>query len=170
MVTKKWLIIVKISTPSNFNNFFMEEALKQAKLAFDEDEVPVGAIIIDRLSQKIITKSHNIVEQTKNPLLHAEIVAINQSCQILSSKNLSDCDMYVTLEPCAMCAGAISFARIGRLFYATSDEKQGSVENGTRFFNSNSCFHRPEVYHVLSAEISENLIKAFFKKIRVNHA
>ena len=72
--------------------------------------------LIDRLSEKIITKSHNIVEQTKNPLLHAEIVAINQSCQILSSKNLSDCDMYVTLEPCTTCTSTISFARIGHYF------------------------------------------------------
>lgn len=144
----------------------MEEALKQAQLAFNEDEIPVGAIIVNRVSNKVILKAHNIVEQTKNPLLHAEIVAINQSCQILSNKNLSDCDMYVTLEPCTMCATAISFARIGRLFYAANDPKQGGVENGGRFFNSKSCFYHPEIYSGFSAKISENLMKEFFKKVR----
>ncbi len=144
----------------------MEEALKQAQFAFNENEIPVGAIIVNRISNKVISKAHNIVEQTKNPLLHAEIVAINQSCQILSSKNLSDCDMYVTLEPCTMCSAAISFARIGRLFYAANDPKQGGVENGGRFFNSKSCFYHPEIYSGFSAEISENLMKEFFKKVR----
>ncbi|UCM93459.1 MULTISPECIES: nucleoside deaminase [unclassified Candidatus Tisiphia] len=144
----------------------MEEALKQAQLAFNENEIPVGAIIVNRISNKVISKAHNIVEQTKNPLLHAEIIAINQSCQILSSKNLSDCDMYVTLEPCTMCAAAISFARIGRLFYAANDPKQGGVENGGRFFNSKSCFYHPEIYSGFSAKISENLMKEFFKKVR----
>ncbi len=144
----------------------MEEALKQAQFAFNENEIPVGAIIVNRISNKVISKAHNIVEQTKNPLLHAEIVAINQSCQILSSKNLSDCDMYVTLEPCTMCAAAISFARIGRLFYAANDPKQGGVKNGGRFFNSKSCFYHPEIYSGFSAEISENLMKEFFKKVR----
>ncbi len=159
------LIIVKTST--QFNNFFMKEALKQAQLAFNEHEIPIGAIIVDRTSNKVISKTHNIVEQTKNPILHAEIVAINQSCQILSSKNLSNCDIYVTIEPCTMCAAAISFARIDRLFYATSDPKQGGVEHGERFFNSKSCFYYPEVYSGFSAKISEKLIKKFFKRIRL---
>jgi tRNA(adenine34) deaminase len=155
-----------VKTSTKFNNFFTEEALKQAQLAFNENEIPVGAIIVNRISNKVISKAHNIVEQTKNPLLHAEIIAINQSCQILSSKNLSDCDMYVTLEPCTMCAAAISFARIGRLFYAANDPKQGGVENGGRFFNSKSCFYHPEIYSGFSAKISENLMKEFFKKVR----
>ncbi|WP_375318613.1 MULTISPECIES: nucleoside deaminase [unclassified Candidatus Tisiphia] len=161
---KKKLITVK--TSSQFNNFFMEEALKQAQLALDNNEIPVGAVIVNRVSNKVIAKTHNIVEQVNNPILHAEIVAINQSCQILASKNLSDCDMYVTLEPCAMCSAAISFARMGRLFYAANDPKQGAVENGGRFFNSKSCFYRPEIYSGFSAKFSENLIRKFFKKIR----
>ncbi|WP_341759113.1 nucleoside deaminase [Candidatus Tisiphia endosymbiont of Ptychoptera albimana] len=161
---KKKLITVKRST--EFNNFFMEEALKQAQFALDKNEIPVGAIIVNRITNKVIAKAHNIVEQTKNPVLHAEIVAINQSCQILASKNLSDCDMYVTLEPCVMCSGAISFARIGRLFYAANDPKQGAIENGGRFFNSKSCFYHPEIYSGFSAKISENLIKEFFYKVR----
>ncbi len=164
MVMKKKLITVK--TSSQFNNFFMEEALKQAQLALDNNEIPVGAVIVNRVSNKVIAKTHNIVEQVNNPILHAEIVAINQSCQILASKNLSDCDMYVTLEPCAMCSAAISFARMGRLFYAANDPKQGAVENGGRFFNSKSCFYRPEIYSGFSAKFSENLIRKFFKKIR----
>lgn len=164
MVMRKKLITVKTST--QFNNFFMDEALKQAQLALDNNEIPVGAIIVNRISNKVIAKAHNIVEKTKNPVLHAEIVAINQSCQILASKNLSDCDIYVTLEPCAMCSAAISFARIGRLFYAANDPKQGAIENGGRFFNSKSCFYRPEIYGGFSAKISENIIKEFFKKLR----
>ncbi|WP_425363503.1 nucleoside deaminase [Candidatus Tisiphia endosymbiont of Hybos culiciformis] len=165
---KKKLITVKTST--QFNNFFMEEALKQAQLALDNNEIPVGAIIVNRITSKVIAKAYNIVEQIKNPILHAEIVTINQSCQILASKNLSDCDMYVTLEPCAMCSAAISFARIGRLFYAADDPKQGSIENGGRFFNSKSCFYRPEIYSGFSAKISENLIKEFFHKVRYSYA
>lgn len=168
MVMKEWLIIVKISISPNFNNFFMEEAIKQAIEAFDEGEIPVGAVIVHRATNEIITKSHNLVEQQKNPLFHAEIIAINQSCNILSSKNLSDYDIYVTLEPCAMCSAAIAFSRVGRLFYAASDPKQGNVENGGRFFNSKYCFHRPEIYSGFSMEISEELLKVFFNKIRLS--
>lgn len=168
MVMKEWLIIVKTSISYNFNNFFMEEAIKQAQMAFDEDEIPVGAVIVHRTTNKIIAKAHNLVEQQKNPLLHAEIVAINQSSKMLFSKNLSDYDMYVTLEPCTMCSCAIAFSRIGRLFYAATDPKQGNIENGGRFFNSNYCFHRPEIYSGFSVEISEKLLKKFFNKIRLS--
>lgn len=167
MVTRKKLIIVKISeTKSGFNNFFMQGALKQAQIAFDQREVPVGAVIVNRATNKIIVKTHNIVEQQGNPLLHAEIVAINQACKIVSQKSLDGYDMYVTLEPCMMCATAISFSRISRLFYAASDPKQGGVEHGGHFFSSKSCFHRPEIYSGILADHSEKLIKDFFKKIR----
>ncbi len=168
MVMKKRSIIVKISTISNFNNFFMQEALNQAQIAFNKNEIPVGVVIVNRKSNEIISKTHNLVEQQKNPLLHAEIVAISQSSKILSSKNLSNCDMYVTLEPCSMCTAAISFARIGRLFYATTDPKQGNIENNGRFFNSKHCFHHPEIYSGFLAKISENLIKEFFRKLRLS--
>ncbi|XVN43625.1 MAG: nucleoside deaminase [Candidatus Rickettsia vulgarisii] len=144
----------------------MQEALKEAQIAYDQNEVPVGVVIVDRESNKIIARSHNIVEQQSNSLLHAEIVAINQACKILSQKYLVGYDMYVTLEPCMMCSTAISFSKIFRLFYAASDPKQGGIEHGGSFFCSKSCFHRPEIYNGILAEHSERLMKNFFKKIR----
>jgi cytosine deaminase len=151
---------------TTFNKNWMEEALDQARIAFNSSEIPVGAVIIDNQNHQIIARGYNLVEQMNNPTLHAEIVVINKACQILSSKNLSNCDIYVTLEPCAMCAAAISFARIKRLFYAADDVKQGSVENGGRFFSSKCCFHRPEVYSGFSADSSSNLMRSFFDRIR----
>lgn len=148
-------------------NFFMQEALKQAELALAAGEIPVGAVIVNSTSQEIIAKSHNMVEKLKNPTLHAEIIVINQACHYLDSKNLSNCDLYVTLEPCAMCAAAISQARIRQLFYAAADLKQGAVEHGVRFFTSPSCFHRPAIYLDILAEPSTQLLKTFFKNLRV---
>lgn len=144
----------------------MEAALNQARIAFNSGEIPVGAVIIDNQSHQIIASGHNLVEQMNNPLLHAEIVVINKACQVLSSKNLSNCDIYVTLEPCSMCTAAISFSRIKRLFYAAEDTKQGNVENGGRFFSSKYCFHRPEIYSGFSEETSVELMKQFFDRIR----
>src|SRR5690242_7729785 len=108
-------IIVRKFESHKFNHFFMEEAFKEAEAAFKEDEIPVGSIIVNKLSGEIIARAHNIIEQERNPILHAEIVAINQACQVLASKNLRECDIYITLEPCSMCAAAIAFARIGRV-------------------------------------------------------
>lgn len=150
----------------SINNFFMGVALEQAKQAFSEDEVPVGAVIVNRLSKEIISKAYNMVEQGNNSTLHAEMIAISKACNDLKSKNLSDCDIYITLEPCSMCSTAISLARIGRLFYAASDTKQGAVENGSRYFTISSCFHRPEIYPGLAGDFSMQLIKKFFSKIR----
>ncbi|MCC8417604.1 MAG: nucleoside deaminase [Rickettsia endosymbiont of Bryobia graminum] len=144
----------------------MQEALKQAQIANDQDEIPVGVVIVDRTANKIIVRSHNMVEQRSNSLLHAEIVAINKASEILSQKNLQNHDIYVTLEPCMMCAAAISFSRISRLFYAASDPKQGGVEHGESFFSSKSCFHRPEIYSDILSDCAEKLMKNFFKKIR----
>lgn len=159
------LITVKTLT---FNKHWMEVALDQARIAFSKGEIPVGAVIVDSKNHQVIVSGHNLVEQMNNPTLHAEMVVINQACQILCSKNLSNCDLYVTLEPCAMCAAAISFARIKRIFYATDDQKQGSVENGGRFFASKHCFHRPEIYSGFSAEASAKLMRNFFAQARLN--
>ncbi|MCC8369360.1 MAG: nucleoside deaminase [Rickettsia endosymbiont of Oxypoda opaca] len=148
------------------NNFFMQEALKQARLAFGKNEIPVGAVIVDRVNQKIIAVAHNITEEKNNALFHAEIIAINKACRILGSKNLIGHDIYVTLEPCAMCAGAIAHSRLSRLFYGTNDPKQGAIESNLRFFNSKACFHRPEIYGDILALESKILMKSFFKKIR----
>lgn len=150
----------------NFDNFFMREALKQAEIAFSKNEVPVGAVIVDRENQKIIAKSYNNIGEKNNALYHAEIIAINEACRIISSKNLSDYDIYVTLEPCAMCAAAIAHSRLKRLFYGASDSKHGAVESNLRYFNSKACFHRPDIYSGIFAEDSALLMKEFFKKIR----
>ncbi|MGI4753310.1 MAG: nucleoside deaminase [Janthinobacterium lividum] len=150
----------------NFDNFFMQEALKQAEIAFSKNEVPVGAVIVDRENQRIISKNYNNTEEKNNALYHAEIIAINEACRIISSKNLSDYDIYVTLEPCAMCAAAIAHSRLKRLFYGASDSKHGAVESNLRYFDSKACFHRPEIYSGIFAEDSALLMKEFFKKIR----
>ncbi|AFC71715.1 cytosine deaminase [Rickettsia rhipicephali str. 3-7-female6-CWPP] len=157
---------ILLDKEANFNNFFMEQALKQAKIAFDKNEVPVGAVIVDRLNQKIIASTHNNTEAKNNALYHAEIIAINEACNLISSKNLNDYDVYVTLEPCAMCAAAIAHSRLKRLFYGASDFKHGAVESNLRYFNSSACFHRPEIYSGILAEDSGLLMKEFFKRIR----
>ncbi|MGX6960390.1 MAG: nucleoside deaminase [Rickettsia endosymbiont of Pentastiridius leporinus] len=150
----------------NFDNFFMEQALKQAEIAFSKNEVPVGAVIVDRLNQKIIASSHNNTEEKNNALYHAEIITINEACKITSSKNLSGYDIYVTLEPCAMCAAAIAHSRLKRLFYGALDPKHGAVESNLRYFNSKACFYRPEIYGEILAEPSALLMQKFFKNMR----
>ncbi|MGI4775962.1 MAG: nucleoside deaminase [Janthinobacterium lividum] len=144
----------------------MKQALELAEIAYRLGEIPVGALIVDRSSKAILAKAHNLVQKNNNPILHAEIIAIYTACSLISSKNLSNYDMYVSLEPCAMCTAAISMSRLGRLFYGAADFKQGAVENGIRFFNSSSCFHRPEIYPDLQRDLSSKLIKNFFAEIR----
>lgn len=145
---------------------FMALALEEAKLARDNDEVPVGAVIVHRASGEVIAHAHNKVETSSNPTFHAEMIAISNACKIVGSKNLIDYDLYVTLEPCAMCACAISHARIGRLIYGASEPKTGAVENGVRFFTSNICHHRPEIYPGIMDDHSKELLQNFFKKLR----
>lgn len=144
----------------------MQIALEQARQACESGEVPVGAVLVHRQNREIIAAGHNMVEAKRNPLLHAEMLVIEEACAKTDSKNLCEYDIYVTLEPCAMCASAISHARIGRLFYAASDKKQGAVENGVRFFASNSCFHRPEIFSGISSEKSQIMLQNFFKRAR----
>jgi len=157
-----------VKKSNSFDNKFMQLALSEAKLAFDQNEIPVGCVIVKRKCGSVIAKTRNMVEQNNNTIFHAEILAINDACKELNNKNLSDCDIYTTLEPCTMCAAAISASRLGRLYYGASDEKQGAVENGVRFFNSPSCFHSPEVYYGICQERSATLIKSFFRKLRKN--
>lgn len=144
----------------------MQIALEQARQACESGEVPVGALLVHRQKNEIIAARHNMVEAKSNPLLHAEMMVIEEACTKISSKNLCEYDLYVTLEPCAMCASAISHARIGRLFYAASDIKQGAVEHGVRFFTSNSCFHRPEIFSGILSEESQIMLQNFFKIAR----
>ena len=153
---------------NEFNNKFMLHALKEAKKAYLEEEIPVGCVIVERFSGKIISRAYNMMQQEKNANLHAEIIAINTACKKIDSKNLSNCDIYITLEPCTMCASAISNARLGRLYYGAADIKQGAVENGVRFFTANSCFYKPEIYSGIYSAESEEIIKNFFVRLRKN--
>ncbi len=145
-------------------NNFMEEALKQARIAFEKDEVPVGAVIVE--NGKIIATSHNQNLILKDPTAHAEILVMRKAAKIKDSARLDGCDLYVTLEPCAMCASTIALARIKRVYYAASDIKFGAVENGVRIFSSASCHHKPEIYSGISEEESKKLMQSFFRNKR----
>ena len=141
-------------------------ALQEAKAAYSAGEIPVGCVIVERANGQIISKAHNMMQQAKNANLHAEIIAINLACQKTQDKNLSNYDIYVTLEPCTMCASAISNARLGRLYYGADDPKQGAVENGVKFYTSKVCLHRPEIYSGLCGSESKEMLKSFFYQLR----
>ncbi|MBP7190104.1 MAG: nucleoside deaminase [Rickettsiaceae bacterium] len=144
----------------------MSKALAQGVRALEQGEVPVGAVIVENSSGNILASTHNLVESTNDATCHAEILAIKAASKKLSSKNLSSCDIYITLEPCTMCASAISHAKIARVFYGASDIKGGAVENGVRFFTRETCHHRPEVYPGIMAKESTDLLLEFFKNLR----
>jgi len=127
-------------------NPYMLLALDQAEKSGLRDEVPVGAVLVDWQSGEVIASAGNRSEELRDPTMHAEIIAIRKGCLKKGAARLPDCDLYVTLEPCPMCAAAISFARIRRLYFGAYDEKGGGVENGPRIFSSSSCHHKPEIY------------------------
>ncbi|MBO0662120.1 nucleoside deaminase [Jiella sp. MQZ9-1] len=139
---------------------FMEMALAQAELAAARGEVPVGAVISKDDQMLAVAGNETILRS--DPTAHAEIVAIRLACEALGSQRLTGCDLYVTLEPCAMCAAAISFARIRRLYYGASDEKGGAVENGPRFYTQPTCHSAPDVYSGIAESVSATLMKRFF--------
>jgi tRNA(adenine34) deaminase len=142
----------------------MARALALAKEAAQSDEVPVGAVIVK--DGQIIAEASNAMRSGSDPTAHAEIMAIRAAAARLNNQRLDGCDLWVTLEPCAMCAGAISHARIARLYYAASDEKGGGVENGACVFNHSTCHHRPEVYSGMGEGESVALLKDFFERRR----
>ena len=143
---------------------FMDLALEQAEIAGRAGEVPVGCVIVrDGI---VIARAGNRTLTDRDPTAHAEILALREAARVTGGERLTDCDLYVTLEPCAMCAGAISFARIERLYFAAADEKGGAVENGTRFFSSATCHHRPEVYSGIQESRAIALLTEFFRKRR----
>lgn len=144
---------------------FMSDALIQAQAAADRGEVPVGAVIVDRAGQ-VIASAGNQTRELNDPTAHAEVLAIRAACLALGVERLIGCDLYVTLEPCPMCAAAISNARIERLYYGASDPKSGGVEQGPRMFSHAQCHHAPEVYDSIYADASADLLKAFFKEKR----
>lgn len=139
----------------------MTLALAEAEAAAARGEVPVGAVIVDP-SGVVIARAGNRTLELKDPTAHAEMLVIRAAAAYLGSERLIGCDLYVTLEPCPMCAGAISFARVRRLYFGASDEKSGGVEHGPRVFSHATCHHAPEVYGGLSERPAADLLKNFF--------
>ena len=143
----------------------MNQAFLLAKKALSHGDVPIGAVIVR--DGKIIARGENRVQKHKNPTLHAEIVAINKACKKLNAKFLDDCDLYVTLEPCAMCATAISFARIKNIYFAAYDEKGGGITSNAKVFETDKHLWKPVVTQMPEhAEESANLLKNFFENLR----
>jgi tRNA(adenine34) deaminase len=145
-------------------NTFMELALDEAQAARSVGEVPIGCVIVHE--GHLIARAGNRTLADRDPTAHAEMVAIRQAAAALGSERLADCDLYVTLEPCAMCAAAISFARIRRLYYGAADPKGGAVDSGVRFFASPTCHHRPEVYGGIAETEAAALLTDFFQARR----
>jgi tRNA(adenine34) deaminase len=143
---------------------FMDLALKAAENAQKSGEVPVGCVIV--LNNEVIATAGNRTLTDRDPTAHAEILAIRKATEVAGSERLADCDLYVTLEPCTMCAGAISLARIRRLYYGAADPKGGAVESGVRFFASPTCHHAPEVYSAVGESEAATLLRNFFKAKR----
>ena len=142
----------------------MARAFAEARAAAARGEVPVGAAVAK--DGRVIASAGNRTLEDRDPTAHAEMLAIRAAAQALGSERLIDCDLYVTLEPCAMCAGAISFARIRRLYFAASDPKGGAVESGPRFFVQPTCHHAPEVYGGIRESEAAAMLRAFFKERR----
>jgi tRNA(adenine34) deaminase len=143
---------------------YMDAALVQARAAAARGEVPVGAVIVQ--GARVIAAAGNRTVELKDPTAHAEMLALRAACTALGSERLPDCDLYVTLEPCPMCASAISFARLARLYFGADDPKSGGVISGARIFQQSSCHHAPDVYDGLQAADSAALLKAFFSARR----
>lgn len=144
---------------------FMNQAIILAQRAFAHDDVPIGAVIVR--NGKIIARGENMVQKKQNPTLHAEIVAINRACKKLGQKFLDDCDIYVSLEPCAMCATAISFVRIKNIYFAATDEKGGGITANARVFDNDKHLWHPNIIQMPEyADKSAELLREFFKQRR----
>lgn len=142
----------------------MDLALKQAEIAEKAGEVPIGCVIVR--DGAVIAQAGNRTLTDLDPTAHAEILAIREAARIIGSERLIDCDLYVTLEPCTMCAAAISFARVRRLYYGATDPKGGAVDSGVRFFASPTCHHTPEIYPSVGESDAAALLTNFFKARR----
>ena len=149
---------------TGFMSSFMDDALAEAHAAQAAAEVPVGCVIVR--GNKVIAQAGNRTIAERDPTAHAELIAIRAAAAALGSERLTDCDLYVTLEPCAMCAAAMSFARIRRLYFGAADPKGGAVEHGVRFFAAPTCHHRPEVYGGIGEGECAALLKDFFQARR----
>lgn len=144
----------------------MSAALVEAEAAAARGEVPVGAVVVDVATGAILARAGNRVEELNDPSAHAETLAVRAACAELGSPRLPDCDLYVTLEPCAMCATVLSFARIRRVYFGAYDPKGGGVDHGARVYERSTCHHRPEVIGGLSEKKCGDLLKAFFRDRR----
>ncbi len=142
----------------------MPRALEAARAAATAGEVPIGAVIVK--DGAVIAEAHNAPRTDHDPTAHAEILAIRRAAKVLGDERLTGCELWVTLEPCAMCAGAIAHARIARLYYAASDPKGGAVEHGARVFDQPQCLHRPEVYSGIGEDEAAALLRDFFRERR----
>lgn len=151
-------MLMKLPEPMSF-------AFAEAEKAQARGEVPVGAVITDR-NGKVIASAGNRTVELHDPTAHAELLAIRAAAQALGSERLADCDLYVTLEPCAMCAAAISFARLRRLYFAAADPKMGGVDHGPRFFTQMTCHHAPDVYGGIGETLAKAMLMQFFKDKR----
>jgi tRNA(adenine34) deaminase len=143
---------------------FMDLALDEARAAAADGEVPVGCVIVR--DHAVVARARNRTILDRDPTAHAEMLAIRSAAAAIGSERLVDCDLHVTLEPCPMCAAAISFARIRRLYYAASDPKGGAVDNGVRLFASATCHHRPDVYGGIGEADASALLREFFRARR----
>jgi tRNA(adenine34) deaminase len=142
----------------------MARALEEARAGRDSGEVPVGAALVK--DGQVIATAHNAPRSLADPTAHAEMLAIRRAAELLGQERLSECDLYVTLEPCPMCAGAIMHARIARLYYGASDPKGGAVEHGARMFEQPTCLHRPEIYSGIGEAQAGDLLRDFFAERR----
>jgi tRNA(Arg) A34 adenosine deaminase TadA len=142
----------------------MEMALEEARAAAERGEVPIGAVVVR--DGMVLARAGNSTIALDDPTAHAEMLAIRAAAEAAGSQRLSDADLYVTLEPCAMCAAAISFARIRRLYFGATDPKSGAVESGVRFFGDPTCHHAPDVYGGMAEDEAARLLRDFFKARR----
>ncbi|KQT49567.1 CMP deaminase [Devosia sp. Leaf420] len=142
----------------------MDLALSLAEEAAAHGEAPVGAVVME--GERVLATARNRMQALRDPTAHAEMMAIREALEVRGTGRLDGCDLYVTLEPCAMCAGAIAHARVRRVYFAAEDTKAGAVENGIRLFEQQTCHHRPEVIGGVSASRAETLLTDFFKKLR----
>jgi len=140
----------------------MDRALDEARAAAARGEVPVGAVIVERATGAVIAAAGNRTRELSDPTAHAEVLVIRAAAAARASERLGGCDLYVTLEPCAMCAGAISFARLERLYYGAADPKGGAVDHGVRFFAAATCHHAPDVYGGIGERAAAALLTDFF--------
>lgn len=145
---------------------FMAMAFDEARAAESRGEVPIGAVVVHHKTGDVLARAGNRTLEHKDPTAHAEILAIRQACKQQGAQRIPECDLYVTLEPCTMCAGAIAGARIGHVYYGAADPKGGGVEHGAQFFTQPTCHHRPKIHTGFMADECAGLLKNFFKARR----